>query len=102
MRDDLRYRRDTFQYRSDRSTHSFCVWRDLWRSLDSTRLVWSGTKQPNAIGGKMDELGKRLIRDRDAIEEKLAMANKLESEAAELRREAAEIRRLSDLARQRL
>lgn len=48
----------------------------------------------------MDDLGKRLLRNRDEIAEKLARAERLESEAWKLRKEAEEIKRCSELARQ--
>lgn len=47
----------------------------------------------------MDKLGERLIKDRDLVIEKRALADDLERKAARLRSEAAAIERLAELAR---
>lgn len=48
----------------------------------------------------MDELGNRIIDDRDAARIKRALADKFEREAKQLRREADEIERLLEIARE--
>lgn len=49
----------------------------------------------------MDELGQRIIRDKELIREKRKMAHDLERRARQLRDEANETERLLELARSR-
>jgi hypothetical protein len=47
----------------------------------------------------MDVLGSRIIKEREVVSIKRALADKLERDAQQLRREADEIERLLELAR---